>query len=1117
MKKTMSGKIKIATNMKKLYLILAVACLAAIGCTKEISDNSIPTGSVVLNAKVESDTKVGATVDKENSTVAFTWTKGDQIAVQTTSGVANFTLVGEGGEPNAQFSGNETPVNGGFAIFPAAAADVEAGKVNLPSEYNYVEGQTNALLYATVINDVVRFTHLGGLLSVEINGVPAGAKFVLTAEGLKINGEYAINTSAEVPVLNVVEAASAAESTVAVNFENATENAVVYIPLPAGDYTSMKAQIFTSENKLISEAVASTTKSIKRKGLKAMPNMVLMLNDWFVTSAGAGSKDGSSWDNAMGTAELRTLLTEADAAQLDGATINMAAGEYYIAGEAGKTVSIAFADAEKQVSIAIRGGYPANLTGLSKKGRDASANATVFTGNNEAGIFVIGNKTDMTFDGLTLQNCNFESMNKDGGAIETVADEAGECTITLTNCQILNNKNTSGKTGAGLYVINTTVNIDNCNFSGNYARNGSAINMKAGKGSVTIENTTFTSNSTGNTSGAIQNGGMTAELKNCTFKKNQAGSWGGGAFHTGGSANTTFTNCAFEENTAPYGGAISVEAATVTFNTCTFSKNTATQPVTTKDGATVIPNVGGAIILRNNAAVCTLNDCTLNENQAVTGSGGAIVVDKAGAKLTINGGSFTANTSMYHGGCIMSFGELYINGTSSAKVNFVNNNTLTTAKAGGNGGAIWIGDNTKNDFKYVYFSGNEAGKEQAGSVVDYSNGGSIYVKSADLFNVDNCEFTGGRARNGGAIAIYLGTATEPKSGKITNCNFHDIKMRSGAKYDGSVKDKDGKNGNFNGGACQIAYGNIEFENCIFKGNIVNNSSAALHINDVCTVSCTDCQFLNNKAYSNHGCIKMEKAGEKLYLNRCVFDANEGDTRGMINPGANTMVYMNRVVFHENKTIKAGDQYGVCVHAGAANICMNNVTSYNNYNKNLETNRKMPAFNSDGGWIIVNSTIIDKTPQLLRANGAFKVSLCNNIMINTLVPGTIFMLNTNTVFNDKGHNVMSCAGNHDKAVLASTDLLGQSAETLAGTYGNGVYSWTNSLTGFTPATSADVYAAISEFTASNATAGIDNIGADFYNWLKAIGEVTESGDQKIFKDGRGVTRTGNYQPGAYQAN
>lgn len=44
-----------------------------------------------------------------------------------------------------------------------------------------------------------------------------------------------------------------------------------------------------------------------------------------------------------------------------------------------------------------------------------------------------------------------------------------------------------------------------------------------------------------------------------------------------------------------------------------------------------------------------------------------------------------------------------------------------------------------------------------------------------------------------------------------------------------------------------------------------------------------------------------------------------------------------------------------------------------------------------------------------------------------------------------------------------------------------------------------------------------IGADFYKWLKSIGAVTESGDQKIFKDARGVTRSGNYWPGAYQAN
>lgn len=849
-----------------------------------------------------------------------------------------------------------------------------------------------------------------------------------------------------------------------------------------------------------------------------------VITDWFVTVAGAGEKTGKNWENAMGVAEFNAFLAQpvdaegnqidadahAKAALLDGTTVHVAAGEYFLAGESYIPVKIEFSNYTKPVVLTVLGGYPAGLTEKATTGRDATANVTEFTGDNLTGILELGNQTDVTFDGFTFKNGAFTD---NGGSVYASAGETGDCKVTLTNCKFTANRNAEGKTGAGIYLVNAAAEIKNCYFANNFARNGSAINMNAGRGAVVVEDCTFEQNETFNTSGAIQNGGKVAEIKNCTFKKNKAGSWGGGAFHSGGEgANTTFTNCVFEENTAPYGGAVSLEAATATFNSCTFSKNKGTQPAgQNEDGSVSTPNVGGAIIIRNDAAVCTLNDCTVTENQAVTGCGGAIVSTKTGAKLTINGGSFTNNSAYYHAGCIMSFGELYVTGTSSAPVNFTNNNTLTTAKAEGNGGAMWIGDNTKVDLKYVKFADNEAGKED-GSTVNYSNGGAIYVKAADLFNVDNCEFTGGRARNGGGMAIYLGTATEPKSGKITNCNFHDIKMRSGADHNNTGDAA----GNFNGGACQIAYGNIEFENCIFKGNIVNNSSAVLHINDVCTVSCTDCQFLNNKAYANHGCIKMEKAGEKVYLNRCVFDGNEGDTRGMINPAANTMLYLNRVVFHENKTMKAGNQYGVAIHAGNAYVCMNNVTSYNNYNVNLETGVTMPCFNSDGGWIIVNSTIIDKTPQLLRANGTSKVTLCNNIMINTLNPDKLFMLKSADIYKDYGHNLMSCAGDHDKAVLAATDVKSVSAEALAGTYGNGVYSWTNSLTGFTPATAADVYTAISECTDANATVGIDNFGADFYNWLKSIGEVTETGDTKVFKDGRGETRTGNYQPGAYQA-
>lgn len=1145
MTKKLSGKIKIAENMKKIYLLLAVACLAAIGCTKEISDNTMPEGSVVLKAKVESDTKVGAIVDKENKTVAFTWTKGDQIAVQTTSGVANFTLVGEGGEANAKFTGDETPINGGFSIFPAAAASQVAGKIVLPSEYNYVEGQTNALLYATVVNDEVRFTHLGGLISVEINGVPAGAKFVLTAAGQKINGEYTIDASAEVPVLNVAEAASADESSVAVKFENATENAVVYIPLPAGDYTSMKAQIFNAENKLISEAIATSTKSIKRKGMKAMPNMILMLNDWFVTVAGAGSKDGSSWDNAMGVAELRALLAQPVDAEgnqineeahqkanlLDGATINFAAGDYYLAGEAKKLVKMEFSHFEKQVAVNFLGGYPAGLTGMSKAGRDAAANATAFTGNDEALIWSFGNQTDISFDGFTFKNAK---LDVDGGAIYASSGESGECTLTLTNCKFQNNTNTSSKTGAGMYIVNATVNAKNCEFSGNYARNGSAINMKAGKGTVTVENSVFKSNSTANTSGAVQNGGKTAEFKNCTFEKNEAGSWGGGAFHTGGEgANTTFTDCAFNENKAIQGGAISIEAATCTFTRCSFTKNQATNGDRTngESDSSKKLKAGGAFIIRNAKAICNLNACTFTENQATNGCGGAIVSTDQGSLLTINAGtSFNNNWAYFDGGAIGIDGRLIINGTSDSRVVFSGNKTLTTKSGTANGGAIslWAsgsGDTKKSVLNHVLFTGNEAGQE-SGSTVNYSNGGGLYMSGTAYVEASNLEFTDNRGRNGGGLSY-----NSSQNSTFDNCNFHTNVCRSGPNKD----NKGGAAGNFNGAATQHGgTGHVAFNGCTFKNNIVQGCSAVLHLNGTGSSTMTDCWIEGNQSYTNQGIlIRTEKAGARLYLNRCMFKGNFGPNRGLIRLAENSLGYMNDVTFRDNYTNDGGNSWGVNIHAAFAHICMNNVTSYNNYNKNGVDGNSIIAFNSDGGWIVVNSTIIDKVPGgLLRANytkinnvaTTRKMSICNNILLNEFAADKMFVFYNNDQLVDKGHNLMSCSANPTNG--ASTNLLSQKASTLSGSYSEnwtgthpyGVYLWSNALTGFTPATGNEVYEAIAAYTETDTNVvASGTIGADFYNWLKSIGAVTESGDQKIFKDGRGVTRTGNYWPGAYQAN
>lgn len=1120
--------------MKRIYLIGAAALMAVVGCNKEIAENVQPAGNVILTATVENDdTKLGAEVDKEAKTVSFSWTKGDAVAVQTAAGFSQFTLTGEGGTPNAEFAGDATPLEGGLAVFPAnVAGSFDSGvlTLNLPAEYNYSAGQTNALLLASVAEGKAHFKHLAGIVSVQLKGIPAGAEFTLTSDGNKIAGLYEVDCTAEVPQIALTATENKDESTVAVKFAEAVADAVVYVPLPVGEYESLTASVVGSDASVLYSITTTETKSLGRKVLKAMPQIVIDLNEWFVTPEGAGDKSGSSWENAMGVSELRELIAQpvdADGAQIDDeafdmadeldcASFYMAAGDYYLAGAAGEKVKVEFSGYDYQVEMYFIGGYPAGLTGTSKEGRDVNANVTAFTGNNEAGIFHLGNQTDITFEGITFKNV---SLDEDGGAILASAGESGNCSLYLYSCKIQDNTNVENRTGAGIFLKKAKAEIMDCNFSGNYARNGSSINCDDSEGSLTVIDCAFQDNSTYNTSGAVQNSGKPAVFENTVFSNNSADSWGGGAYHTSGEAVTTFKSCEFNGNYAEQGGgAVSIENAECTFTDCIFKENVANNHSTDDSGNVTAKPAGGAIILRKPESVCTINNCTFTANQAPKGQGGAIASVEQSATLTINAGTkFENNTSLFNGGAIYTLGGMAINGTSDSKVTFTGDKTLNVAQTKANGGAIYIGPDITASLSNVVFDGNEAGQEE-GNKIYYSNGGAICVMAVTSFTADNCEFTACRGRNGGGVNLELGTSSVCK---FTDCNFHHNILRSGA-------DKTGTGGNFNGGAARLGTGKAEFENCIFADNHVNNASAILHMNsDGNSAVFTGCQFLRNSSRGRNIGIKMEKTGQKLYLNDCLFEGNNGPSRGIINPNNNTLLYMNDVTFKDNYTTDSGNSWGVNVHAGNALVCMNNVTSYDNYNTQAKESDSALPFNSDGGWLVVNSTIIDKTPILFRANGTRKATFCNNILINKMVPEKLFTLKSADIFNDYGHNVMSCSGNHDNAVLNETNLLSQSETTLGGSYSGqwtadpyyGVYAWTNALTGFTAATAEDVYTAITTYDETNSSITIEkeNFGLDFYNWLKTIGAVTESGTTKTFNDGRGVVRTGTMWPGAYQAN
>lgn len=112
----------------------------------------------------------------------------------------------------------------------------------------------------------------------------------------------------------------------------------------------------------------------------------------FVKPEKAGTGDGSSWENAMGTVEFVTRLCKGEAAALDGKTFCLAAGDYslYDVNPDGCRVTkdgfsylpLNFEDAETAVHITVAGGFDPASTGTSVAGYSPEQFTTVITGDN---------------------------------------------------------------------------------------------------------------------------------------------------------------------------------------------------------------------------------------------------------------------------------------------------------------------------------------------------------------------------------------------------------------------------------------------------------------------------------------------------------------------------------------------------------------------------------------------------------------------------------------------------------------------------------------------------------------------------------------------------------------
>ena len=277
-----------------------------------------------------------------------------------------------------------------------------------------------------------------------------------------------------------------------------------------------------------------------------------------------------SWANAA------TNIQEAFDYAVDGDTVLVTNGDYYVATQIDLAVSITFES--------VNGPETTRIIAISNRCLALTVPATI--------------------DGFTFTNGYVVAAPVHGAGLRAAVTGA-----VVRNCHFENNYAGANGQGGGLW-LGPSGTVENCTFSRNRADNGGGL---FASNDLLLAGCTFTGNwvSAGSGGGAYATGNAT--VTNCDFQANQAGngtsSEGGGAFCTWATNAATFIrNCRFEDNDSKLqGGAVTLRKGG-TVDDCVFDSNTAT-------------NEGGAVYLDDTN--CILRRCELRNNSA-GGGGGAV-------------------------------------------------------------------------------------------------------------------------------------------------------------------------------------------------------------------------------------------------------------------------------------------------------------------------------------------------------------------------------------------------------------------------------------------------------------------------------------------------------------
>lgn len=260
--------------MKELsYYMIASAMLLAYSCQEyRTDDEAVPARTgyrKTITAGVASDARTRVGFDENNS---FYWHKGDKIGVVTSAGFKEMTLDDSyHGRPSGVFYGDFVEDIGNYAVYPYGAHSMTDGQLVyvLPPSYAYEsiaeeERSFNPPMAGKIDEGNATLYHLASFIQIRVENIPAGGsdmKFVFTADK-RITGEFAVDLEAETPVILADEGEG---NTVTINFSNSVpgNHAIFHVPVPLGEYGSLKAEIVDGNEILVSKTWENQTVSRK--------------------------------------------------------------------------------------------------------------------------------------------------------------------------------------------------------------------------------------------------------------------------------------------------------------------------------------------------------------------------------------------------------------------------------------------------------------------------------------------------------------------------------------------------------------------------------------------------------------------------------------------------------------------------------------------------------------------------------------------------------------------------------------------------------------------------------------------------------------------------------------